>query len=316
MTTLTKRLQLNAQVFGVAPVRAIKQLIGRNATLLSYKVNSIVSWSGDVIVDIVYQTIPIDMFSIHYVKIDEIKQLVPNSEKYITIVNGCNVKLSNPKLTSFHDYLPIRISRRSPLTTTENDDYERYYSIALDDNTLFEQNQDYINKTNETDEIANYYGTTVTNPLSSLITPMRLLTENRSKLSFSFDVSEPKKLYPSSFKAPEMFTLDETVQYYQQQVKRIEALGLIDTIKVSNDAKVFDSSELSTTAYVVSVNLIPDGVSLHGFILIQPRRQPDKILFFPTNAHEILSDEVESIKRFIEADIINYNNFYYLKNEK
>ena len=328
---LTKRLAINASVFGQSPVRAIKQLIGKNATLVSYKVNSIVNWSGDTIVDIVYQTIPIDVFSIYYVPINEIKQLVPNSEKYITVINGCNVKLSNPKLSAFHDYLPIRVSRRSPLsvasasTVTSSsasssvidvDDYERYYSIALDDEHTYEQNQAAINRQNESDEIANYYGTTVTNPLNALITPMRLLTENRSKLSFGFTLSMPNKLYPANFHAPEVYSADDCIKYYQQQVKRIEALMLIDNIKASNDPNIFKVNEISTTAYVIDVNLLPKGndARVHGFILIQPRRIVRQILYFPTNAHEIDSDELDSIRQFIEADEINFNNYYFLKN--
>lgn len=308
---LTKRLAINYNIFNQSPVRSIKQLIGQNSTLISYRVNSVVNWSGEVYVDLVYKTIPIDLFTIYYIPMNEIKHLMPNSEKYITTVNGCNVKLNNPRLNSFHDYLPIRV-KRGLLITDDNDDYEQYYASALNDDNLFEQKTSLTNVSN----VANYFGTTVSNPMNSLITPLSLLIENNNNhfTSVGFTMTLPDVLYPKDFKAESVYSIDDTLRYYRQAIASIPALQLIDDIQYIKDFKeiVNEEDKQTTTAYIMSVKNLPDhGIS--GTIMIQPKRQVDLILYYPTNTYQIDVDELNSIKLFVEADEINYNNFQWLK---
>ena len=299
------RLSINYHYFNSHPVRAIKQLIGQNATLVSYKVNSVVSWDGNVIVDIVYKSIPIDQFSIYYIKQSDIKHLIPNSEKYITVVNGCNVKLNNPKLSQFKDYLPVRI-KNTIINST--DDYENYYTQSIDDDSSVELKSNSSN-------LANYFGTTVTNPMNSLITPLNCLIDNNSSTNsgFGFNISMPDKLYPDNFKPKDSYSLDETIKYYRQVAQSIPATSIIQDIEVIDNNKLPDNQSMETTGYLINSSLLNGIDSLKGIILIQPKRICELILYYPTNAYTISNQEIESIIKFIEMDRINYNNFMYIK---
>lgn len=290
----TIRLSISASFFNASPVRAIKQLIGPNATLLSYTVSSVLTSSDEVIVDATYYSLPITPFSIYYIPISSIRHLIPNSEKYIATVNSHSVKLNNPKLSEFHDYLPVRIKRTMVNTT---DIYESYYSTT--DDSTFTLND------NASVPIA-YFATTVVNPLNYLITPIH-------PYSTSFNILTPSPLYPSSFVPPKsQYTIDDTINNYKQTVSTIPLLSNISSIEHSTTFPV-DSSPIPTTAYVVSASILPSS-SIHGVILIQPKRIPDLILYYPTNTFTLSAEELASIKTFIDADIINYNNYYYLKN--
>ena len=324
------RLSINYHYFNAHPVKAIKQLIGQNAVLVSYKTNSIVSWDGNIIVDIVYRSIPIDQFSIYYIKQSDIKHLMPNSEKYITVINGCNVKLNNPKLSQFKEYLPVRIKASM---INETDEYENYYTQTINNDS----NNKTVNmelKNNSTAPI-NYFATTVTNPMNSLITPLNILTLTTSSNngnngnndlvseSTSFTVSMPEKLYPDSFKpTKELYTLDDTIKYYKQTVlSSLPVLSSIQEIQVLDKSvksvsDLFSSSvppSASSVAFILSLDQLRGVRMLYGFLLVQPRRIPDLILYYPTNTYVISEQEILSVIRFIEMDIINYNNFMYIK---
>ena len=298
----TLRLKINAQLFNQAPVRTIKQLIGQNSTLLSYKLNSMVTWNGEVIVDVIYRSISIDQFTIYYIPMDSIKHLMPNSEKYITTINGCNVKLNNPKLNQFNNYLPVRIK-----TTIINgaDDYEQYYTESIEQESLHELN-------NNGSELASYFGTTVSNPLNSLMTPISSLVDGVGNIGFSLTI--PEQLYPKTFKAKETYNINETLRYYKQSAQATPALQLVDNIKVYEQKQLPDvDSSNGTTAYIINAELLPDDHSINGIVMIQPKRIPDMIFYYPTNSFTISVDELKSIKTFIKADEINYCNFMYLK---
>ena len=291
----TIRLSIASSFFNASPVRAIKQLIGPNATLISYTVSSILTPSDELIVDATYRSLPITPFSIHYIPLSSIKHLIPNSEKYVATVDSLTVKLNNPKLSDFHDYLPVRI-KRTIINTT--DVYESYYTT---DNSTFTLNE------NATIPIA-YFATTVVNPLNSLITPIH-------SHSTSFTVPTPEKLYPPSFNPPKSrYTIDDTINNYKQTVSTIPMLSNISSITHSSTFPTSSSSSLPTTAYIIPTSSLPS-TSTHGIILIQPKRIPDLILYYPTNNFTLSAEELASIKSFIEADIINYNNYYYLKNK-
>lgn len=298
------RLSINYHYFNAHPVRAIKQLIGQNATLISYKQNSVVSWDGNVIVDIVYRSIPIDQFSIYYVKQSEIKHLIPNSEKYITTINGCNVKLNNPKLNQFKEWLPIRI-KKSMINDT--DSYEEYYTQSIDDTNTNELK-------NNSGGLANYFGTTVNNPMNSLITPLNLITNNNEYISTGFNITLPEKLYPDNFKPKELYTLDETIKYYRQVVQSLPAISIIQDIEQSD--KLPENQSMETIGYLIDVKLLDTCDTLKGVILIQPKRICSLILYYPTNTYTISHEEIESIKKFVQMDQINYNNFMFIKNDK
>lgn len=303
----TRRLAINAAVFNSAPIRTIKQLIGPNAQLLTYKINSVVTPFDEIIVDVTYKDLPISPFTIYYIPISSIKHLIPNSEKYIAVINSISVKLNNPKLNEFSNYLPVRVKNT---IINDVDAYEKYYSTV--DDSLFELNTSSSPHSNA----CAYFATTVNNPLNSLITPLSLIGSNESA-SFAFTVPEPPILYPSdsSFKPPvSPYTMEDMIRYYKQTTATVPSLSLIETITPSNTFPS-NGSTMSTTAYIIDITVLPTDKPIHGIILIQPKRIPTYILFYPSNAYTISTDELQSIKAFINAEVINFNNYHYLKKQ-
>ena len=318
---------------------AIKQILGQSAKLVSYKVNSVVSWSGDVFVDVDYNTIPIDQFSIYWIKINEIKHLIPNSEKYVVSINDCSVKLNNPRLNMFKEYLPIRIKRTM---INDTDAYDHYYSnvsinnSSISDSTNSTTNQStnetiYQLKTNVNQPGAAYFGTTVLYPMNSLITPISLIisndnnntnntnqsTTNSTNHSLGFEINLPPKLYPDSFKPKIEYTIDDTLRHYKQLLTNSRILSLAENVidytnETNNNDKLFQSNIASTTAYLIHSSQLPNH-SINGIIALQPKRIPDILLYYPTNSYTISLQELQSIKQFIEMDTINYYNYLYCK---
>ena len=331
-------LRLNYHQFSLHPISTIKQHLTQNVKILNFKQSSIVNWDQTVLVEVEYESIPINPFQIYYVNMKDIKHLIPNSEKYVCVVNGCQVKLVNPRLNNFKEYLPIKI--RSTIIPIPNSNTEDLYI----DNEL---------KTNATTPIQ-YFGTTVIQPMNALCTPMMLIekdlnqniTQNANNIndnnntnnnlnnnveqnnfennlsngfSLGFSLPLPEKLYPSTFK-PTFISAEDNLKNYKQCLMSAKLLSNVDNV-VSISKLPDDIPTSTTTAYVCDINIFTqnsidgnDG-SINGIILIQPKRIPTSILWYPTNAYRISKDELESIKRFIEFDLINYTNYQYIKNK-
>ena len=317
--TCSLRVSVNATIFNSAPIRTLKQLIGPNSVLLSYRINSIITPSDELLIDIVYSNLKISPFIIHYIPMKEIKHLIPNSEKYICVINGQTVKLNNPKLNDFHDYLPVRIEHTN---INDTDAYDKYYSTC--DGETYTLNTSDSHST----PIA-YFTKNVLNPLNTLLTPLSLIGGN-SYSSFAYTINHdnntdgdcgdnyPPVLYPKSFKPPEIYSLADTEQYYKQTATTIPALNIIETFQTlkQTDSLPNINEPTSTIAFIMPFDILPLTHDIKGIILIQPKRLVRYILYYPTNSYIISTDELNSIKRFIDYDEINYNNYYYLKNQK
>lgn len=307
MTTFqTLRLSINSSLFNSSPVRAIKQLIGPNAHLISYSTSSILTPSSELLVDVTFTSLPLSPFFIHYIPLSSIKQLIPNSEKYTATINSITIKLNNPKLTSFHDYLPVRIK---PTIINSSTSYDSYYS-TIDDITYT-----LSSSPSSPSSSFSYFATTVTNPLNSLLTPLSLLSSSiTSTSSFSFTFPLPNQLYPSTFTPPPSpYSLSDTISNYQQTLQTIPSLSLITTITHSTTFPTNLNPTMSSTAYIIPYTSLPTSSPLKGIILIQPKRIPSLILYYPTNIYTLSPSELSSIQSFVKADEINYSNYHYLK---
>ena len=307
----TLRLSINSSLFNSSPVRAIKQLIGPNAHLISYSTSSILTPSSELLVDVTFTSLPLSPFFIHYIPLSSIKQLIPNSEKYTATINSITVKLNNPKLTSFHDYLPVRIK---PTIINSSTSYDSYYS-TLDDITYTLSSSS--PSSSPLSSSFSYFATTVTNPLNSLLTPLSLLSSSiTSTSSFSFTFPLPNPLYPSSFTPPPSpYSLSDTISNYQQTLQTIPSLSLITTITHSPTFPTNLNPTMSSTAYLIPYTSLPTNAPLKGIILIQPKRIPSLILYYPTNIYTLSPSELVSIQSFVKADEINYSNYHYLKTD-
>lgn len=283
----SERLEIPYFLFSLNPSRSIKQLLGQNITIVSYESNDIITDDERVIVDVKYTSIPFSLLKIYYVNVSEMKKLIPNSEKYVVTINGCNVKISSPKLKEFNKVLPIRVK-----ATLSNN-----YSSA-----------------GQLDSQFSYYGTTVTTPMNFLCTPLKYI--NHKFEPFETECIKPiyTKEFKDSFdkKLNEKFNelLEETIKYYKQSLSTFNILSAVDhVLNVQN----FSECKIGTTGYVIPFDIIPTNGNLNGIILIQAKRIPNFVLFYPTRNFTLCEEELISIKEFLEQDAVNYYNFQYVR---
>lgn len=283
----SERLEIPYFLFSLNPSRSIKQLLGQNITIVSYESNDIITDDERVIVDVKYTSIPFSLLKIYYVNVSEMKKLIPNSEKYVVTINGCNVKISSPKLKEFNKVLPIRVK-----ATLSNN-----YSSA-----------------GQLDSQFSYYGTTVTTPMNFLCTPLKYINHKFEP----FETERIKPIYTKEFKDSfdkklnEKFNelLEETIKYYKQSLSTFNILSAVDhVLNVQN----FSECKIGTTGYVIPFDIIPTNGNLNGIILIQAKRIPNFVLFYPTRNFTLCEEELISIKEFLEQDAVNYYNFQYVR---
>lgn len=287
-----ERIQLPYSLFMLNPTRTIKQLLGQNITIISFTYSDVITNDENIIVDVKYTSIPISILKIYYIETSSLKHIMPNNEKYVATINGCNVKISLPNLDKDMKILPIRIK-----PTLSNN-----YSSSGQLNAQFA-----------------YYGipVSINNCMNYLCTPLKYINHKYEPFQ-----SEPvKPIYNESFKAEMLkhMQLDETIKEldefsltnYKQSIRTFNVLSSVDHVLIVNS---FDECKLGTTGYIIDFNKIPLDKNINGIILIQPKRNPYYVLFYPTKNFTICIDELKSIKDFLDQDIINYFNLIYLHN--
>ncbi|EAX85300.1 hypothetical protein TVAG_047400 [Trichomonas vaginalis G3] len=120
-----------------------------------------------------------------------------------------------------------------------------------------------------------------------------------------------KPIYPSDYKKYTLISEDETKSAYKSEIQQFPILKAVDNLVI---AKSFDECKLGTTGYLIDFNKLPSGTNINGIILIQPKRIPSMVLFFPTMGFTICEEEMDSIREFIKMDEINAINFDYCAN--
>lgn len=330
---LSTRLEIPYSIFMKNPVRSIRQLLGQNITIKSYETNDIITSNDSIIVDVKYTSIPFSLLRIYYIKTSEMKRLMPNSEKYVITINGCNVIILSPHIKDYPKILPVRIRAR----------YLNNFST-----------------TGQLEQQFSYYGTTILEPMNSLCTPLKYI--NHAFEPFETETIEP--LYPQSFRnefiknnlsneslknisnlskasnsnktsklnssetsnsnkissssnkiSPSSSSnntlLQHTINAYKNALSKFNSLSSIDNILFTSN---FSDCKLGTTGYVIPFSSIPKPFrNINGIILIQPKRIPDYILFCPNQNFTICPEELESIENFLIQDEINYYNFKYVR---
>ena len=285
--TQSVRLSVPYSMYLQNPTRALKQLLGHNITILSYEANDIITDDDHIIVDVKYTSIPFSLLKIYYVEVSSLKHLMPNSEKYVAVINGCNVKINAPKLKEFNKVLPIKVK-----ATLSNN-----YSSS-----------------GQLDSQFAYYGTTVSSPMNFLCTPLKYINHAFEP----FETETIKPIYTPEFKQSVDKVIKEklsalienTVKYYKQALSTFNILSTVDHVI---SASTFEECKMGTTAYIIPFDIIPLNKTLNGIILIQPKRIPNYVLFFPTHNFSICEEELVSIKNFLIQDENNYYNFRYVK---
>lgn len=282
------RLEIPCSMYSINPIQSIKQLLGQNVTIISHSSNDIVTENDTLIIDVEYTSIPFSLLKIYYVNVSELKRLIPNCEKYVATINGCNVKISSPKLKEFSKVLPIKIKPTLSNNYTSSGQIDSQFS---------------------------YYGSTVSSPMNYLCSPLKYINHSFEP----FDTEEIKPIYTPEFKTEfekkvkdnHQNLFDEMMKYYKQSTSTFNILSSVD--HVTSDVKSFSDCKIGTTGYVIPFNIIPTDKDINGIILIQPKRLPEYVLFYPTNNFTICSEELISIKKFIEQDKENFYNFNYVR---
>ena len=288
------RLELNYADFLSKPISTIHHLLSPNAVVLSYVTNSVVSWNDTIPVDVSYTTIPIDPVTIYYVSIDSLKKLIPDSTKYVTRVEGCYVKITNPQLNMFKEYLPIKII---PILS-ENEQFDNYYQLESDN-----ENKHVI--TSSSPAFINYMGKPVTNPLSNYCTA--LLSQLHE-----FNLPKATKLYT---KEPTLkyytFTKEQTIENYKKKLSAFDILNIVDNVVYSDKFPSLNSPP--TTAYVMPFSAFDIKQDINGIIMIQSDRLWNLVLYYPHSSFIITSEHLNSINNLLEYDYTNLLNINHIR---
>lgn len=265
-------------LFAANPTRTIKEILGQDILIKSYTVNDIITDDECYIVDIEYYSIAFSPFQIFFINASDIKQLIPGSTVYATQINGCNIKISSPALGDYKKMVPIRINASIPNNHSIHGQLDQNFS---------------------------YFGIIVRKPMNYLCTPLKYPGHKFTP----FEMEEVKPIYPNDYKFTPI-SESETLTAYKSEIQQFPILKAVDNIVV---AKTFDECKQGTTAYVIDINKLPDG-DVNGIILIQPKRIPNMVLFYPTISCLICEEEMKSIKDFIKMDEVNAKNFDYCMN--
>jgi len=343
----TKLLKIPVRQYSINPSQAVKQLLGFNVNILSITTNEMITFDDCITVLVKYNSIEFSDFKTYYIPTSDLQLISPNSNKYIIKLNGCDIKITNPNIKLYPKILPVKIK---PILTNNITDanineiiipnesnnqapknnmaYERFAvnlrnqsSITLD--STDDPNKYILHATTRTYQQSptlqfRYYATEVKQPLNSICTPLKY--PGHAYESFEVEKNEPlyDETFISSFETKNKQQVEEliadTLTYYQQSLSMFNTLSSVNDVKLLSypDKTNTDITKLCTTAYVIHIDALKNFTELNGIIMIQPKRHPDYILFYPTNNFTICREELDSIRDFVDQDRINYYNFMYL----
>lgn len=274
------RCKLSYRLFLINPTKAIRQLLGQDIHIISYVLNDAVFDDETCVVDVEYLSIKLSPYRIYFINKDDIKQLTPESHVYIASVNGCNVKIVSPIIKDFKNVIPLIINS----SVTNN------YSPA-----------------GPLDMSFSYFGILARKGLNAYCTSNTHIGQK----NVSFMVEDIKPIYPDNYVCSHVMNDAETIAAYKSEVSQQSILNIIDNVVM---VKKFDECKLGTIGYVMDYNALPKNEDINGIILIQPKRKPNLLLYYPIVNFTITSDEITSIIRFMQMDSINNTNYDYCIN--
>lgn len=272
----TERRKIPYSMFALNPTRAIKQLLGQDVMIKSYTVNDIITDDECYIVDIEYYSIAFSPIKIFYINAADIKQLIPDSNIYVVQINGCNIKISSPVIKNYKKFIPIRINASIPNNYSPQGQLDQQFS---------------------------YFGIIVRKPMNYLCTPLKYPGHRYTP----FKMEDVKPIYPDDYKFTPI-SEDETKDGYKSEIQQFPILKAINNIVT---AKSYDECKMGTNGYIIDIDKLPKEGDINGIILIQPKRIPSMVLFFPTISFTICEEEMNSIREFVKFDEINAINYDY-----
>lgn len=258
--------------------KTIKHFLGQDIKIKDVHINDIITNDECYIVDVKYLSIQFSPYNIYFINVNDLKQLIPSSNIYVTQINNCNIKITSSIISEYKKIIPIRINNCITNNYSTEGQLENEFS---------------------------YFGIIVKKPMNYLYTPLKYPGHKFTP----FELNDVKPIYPESFKCS-FISNDDTLSAYKSEILHISILKIVDNVIL---AKSFDECEQGTNAYVIDVNLLPS-TSINGIIVVQPKRHPNLILYYPTMNFIISEEEIQSIKDFIRIETINYMNFEYCMN--
>lgn len=276
-----ERLKVLYTAYARNPHTTIRELLGQDVLIKSVHVNSLITDDECYVIDVEYVSIKFNPFEVIFVDLRDIKPTIPNSNEYAVQINGCNVTMKIPKLSDYKTKVPIHI-------------YPKSNNNSCADGQL--------------PESFPYYGTVIKRPMHDLCTPLKWPNHQCTP----FKMPPIEKLYHEGYKLKKTYTIEEMKVAYKAEANQKTQLKSLDNIAV---AKSFSDCKFGTTGYLIEFEKIPTDRYLNGIILIQARRQPNIVLYYPTNAYMLYIEELESISEFIKADEINALNYDFVMNQ-
>lgn len=276
-----ERLKIPYTVFSHNPIKTVKALLGRDAAIYKIERNGIITDDECYIVDVEYANIKFSPIEVLFIDAAEFKPVIPNGNVYAVKINGCGVQITSDRISEFKNKIPISVQPQMDHSYT---------------------------KAGQLPELFSYFGTIVRRPMHGLCTPLK----HPGHQFTPFRIPMIPKLYPEGYKLKKPLTMEQTKEAYQAEMSTVQQLKKVDNIVI---AKGFGDCKLGTTAYVIPFGELPKDRYLNGIILIQPKRIPNVVLFYPTITFVIYPEELESIQRFLEIDEINALNYEYAMGE-
>lgn len=274
----TERLKIPYAIYSTNPHNSIRELLGQDIQIKSMNVNSIITDDECYIVDVEYVNVKFNPHEVIFVDVKDIKPMSPNSSTYATNINGCNVKITINRIADYKSKIPLHVKPKC---------------------------NDNVGADGQLNEIFSYYATPVRRPMHDLCTPLKYPGHQVTP----FKVPVIQKLYPDGYVLKRSYTMDETKDAYKAEASQKSQLKAVDNFVV---AKSFDECKFGTTGYIIEFDKLPLDRYLNGIILVQSRRIPNVVLFYPTNAYMLYIEELESIKSFLEMDEVNALNYDYV----
>ena len=274
-TVRTERLKVPYTKYAYNPKSTIRELLGQDVIIRNMVVNNIITDDECYIVDVEYVNIKFNPFEIIFIDIKDLKLTIPNSTVYATKINGCNVCIKIPNIQLFKTKIPVTINSKLNNNNTADGQLADHFA---------------------------YFGKIVRKPMNSLCTPLKYPNHQATP----FKIAPIKKLYNDGYKLKQTYSIDQIKDAYRAELSQFQQFNAVDNIVV---AKSFSECKYGTTAYLIDFKLLPADRYINGIILIQPKRNPYTILYYPTNTYTLYIEELESIASFLEMDEINALNY-------
>lgn len=260
---LSERLLVDSELFQSAPEAYIKNLLGDEIQNMTYHVSDVIFPEGRIVVDVHYDKLLAPLLKTIYVDVNELKQMNQLQNSYI------------------FEYGPEKIPVRLICSTMVLKKYKRLPVI--------------IHAYNKQDEYYHYIARPLREPLHAYTT---IISSH-----YNIDTVLPTLKTEQTDKLKELYTEEETIKAYTDEIAKFDMFKSINTIKV---IKSFDETKNSNdyTGFIISYDKLPD-ISITGHIIIHDHRKSNLLFYFPNTSNMIYEDEIRFIKEFMKYDATN-----------